>query len=146
MTAEEMGDSLARINAVLNALSFVFLSFGFVQIKKKRVDMHKKSMTAAVITSCLFLIGYLTRSALTGTHKFAGTGSLKIAYLLILFSHMILATVNAPLVVRTLYLAYKGRFEKHRRIARFTFPIWLYVSVTGVIVYLLLYHLVGFTS
>jgi uncharacterized membrane protein YozB (DUF420 family) len=143
MTKVELGEALARINALLNTSSFLLLSFGFLQIKRKRVDLHRKAMLLAVTASTLFLVGYVTRSALTGTHRFAGTGWVKAAYLVILTTHMILAVVNVPLVARTLFLAAKGRFADHRRIARVTFPIWAYVSITGVIVYVLLYHAVG---
>lgn len=143
MTNADIGEALARINAGLNTSSFLLLTVGFIQIKRKRVDLHRKAMTLAVGASVLFLIGYVTRSALTGTHQLAGTGWVKAAYLGILFTHMILAVVNVPLVVRTYFLASKGRFAEHRRIARVTLPIWAYVSLTGVIVYVLLYHAVG---
>jgi uncharacterized membrane protein YozB (DUF420 family) len=145
MTKADIGEALAKINACLNSASFLLLSVGFLQIKRKRVDLHRKAMTLAVTASVLFLIGYLTRSALTGTHQLAATGWVKVAYLVILFSHMILAAVNAPLVVRTFFLAAKGRYAEHKRIARVTLPIWAYVSITGVIVYVLLYHAVGWT-
>jgi putative membrane protein len=143
MTKVELGETLARINAVLNSASFLLLVFGFIQIKRKRVDLHRKAMTLAACASVLFLVGYVTRSALTGTHRLAGTGWVKAVYLAILFTHMILAVVNVPLVVRTLLLASRGRFAEHRRIARVTLPIWAYVSMTGIIVYILLYHAVG---
>ena len=97
-------------------------------------------MQGAFITSAIFLVCYLTRFYLTGAHRFPGTGWLKIVYLTILFSHMVLAVVTVPLVLRTLYLARRARFREHRRIARFTFPVWMYVSVTGVVVYVMLYH------
>ena len=143
MTKVEIGEALARLNALLNLSSFVCLSVGYVQIKRKRVDLHRKAMLSAVTASVLFLIGYVTRATLTGTHELAATGWVKTAYLLLLVSHMILAMVNVPLIARTLFLAYKGRVADHRRIARWTFPIWAYVSVTGVIVYIVLYHAVG---
>ena len=143
MNRAEIGEVLARVNACLNSASFLLLAFGFLQIKRKRVDLHRRAMTLAVTASVLFLIGYVARSSLTGTHQLAATGWVKGVYLGILFSHMILAMVNVPLVIRTLFLAGRGRFTEHRRIARVTFPIWLYVSFTGVIVYVLLYHAVG---
>jgi uncharacterized membrane protein YozB (DUF420 family) len=143
MTHAEIGEALARVNAGLNSASFLLLAFGFIQIKKKRVDLHRKAMKLAVTASVLFLVGYVTRASLTGTHQLAATGWVKAVYLAILFSHMILAAVNVPLVVRTFFLASRGRFTEHRRIARVTFPIWAYVSITGVIVYVMLYHAVG---
>lgn len=101
-------------------------------------------MTAAIWTSSLFLVFYLTRIALTGTHRFAGTGVSRIAYLSILFSHMVLAVTLVPLVLRLLYLIRHRRFRDHARWARWTYPIWLYVSVTGIVVYLLLYQIYGY--
>jgi putative membrane protein len=97
-----------------------------------------------VASSGLFLVFYLLRFSLTGTHRFAGAGLARGIYLGILFSHMILAVVVVPLVVRLLYLVWKGRFHAHARLARWTFPIWLYVSLTGLVVYLLLYHVYGY--
>ena len=146
MTKVELGELLARVNACLNTVSFLLLVFGFVQIKRGRVDLHRKAMLLAVTASVLFLVGYVTRSALTGTHRLAGTGWVKAAYLLILFTHMMLAVVNVPLVVRTLFLASRERFVEHRRIARVTLPVWAYISLTGVIVYILLYHAVGWVD
>jgi putative membrane protein len=98
-------------------------------------------MQGAFVTSTIFLVCYLTRVYLTGTHRFPGAGWMKAVYLAILFSHMVLAVVTVPLVLRTLYLARASRFAEHRKIAKFTFPVWMYVSVTGVIVYVMLYHL-----
>jgi len=143
MTKVELGEALAKVNATLNCSSFLLLTFGFLQIKRKRVDLHRKAMKLAVTASVLFLVGYVTRASLTGTHHLAATGWVKTAYLIMLFSHMILAMVNVPLIIRTLFLAGRARFTEHRRIARVTFPIWLYVSITGVIVYVMLYHTVG---
>ena len=144
MTNAEIGHALARINACLNAMTFLFLAIGFVQIKRKRMDLHRRAMLLAFSASVLFLIGYVTRSALTGTHRLAASGWVKTVYLVILFTHMIFAMVNVPLVARTLFLATKGRFTDHRRIARVTLPIWGFVSISGLIVYVLLYHAVGF--
>lgn len=97
-------------------------------------------MLGAVVASTLFLTGYLTRHALTGTTHFQGTGAAKLIYISILYSHMALAVVTVPLVLRLLYLAEKERIDEHRRLARWTFPVWLYVSITGIVVYTLLYH------
>src|SRR5690349_18666549 len=109
MTKAEIGEVLARINAALNSSSFIFLAFGFFQIKRKRVDLHRKAMLLACTASVLFLVGYVTRSALTGTHKLAASGWVKAVYGVILVSHMILAMVNVPLVARTLWLASRER-------------------------------------
>ena len=96
-------------------------------------------MIAAFATSVVFLVSYLTRFYLTGVHRYPGTGAMKTVYLSVLGSHTVLAAVTPFLAIRTLYLAAKGRFEAHRKIARVTLPIWMYVSVTGVVVYFLLY-------
>src|SRR5262249_48782984 len=112
-------------------------------IKKRRRAAHETCMKLAFLASVLFLASYLTRYALTGTHHLAAEGGVKVAYYVLLFSHMILAAATVPLALRTLYLARKARFADHRRIARITFPIWTYVSITGVIVYVMLYHVVG---
>jgi putative membrane protein len=98
-------------------------------------------MLAALGSSLLFLAGYLTRIALTGTHAFPGSGGFRAVYLAVLASHTLLAAAAAPLILRTLFLAFRARFPAHRRIARATLPVWLYVSVTGVAVYVMLYHL-----
>ncbi len=143
MTAVEVGDVLARVNAGLNSASFVFLIAGYVQIKNKRPKVHETCMKLAFWASALFLASYLTRYALTGAHHINATGWVKWTYLGILFSHMALAAATVPLVFRTLYLARNKRFEEHRKIAKITFPIWAYVSITGVVVYALLYHVVG---
>ena len=99
------------------------------------------AMVGAFATSTVFLISYLLRFALTGTHKYPGTGWDKILYLVILFSHMVLAVMVLPLIVRSLWLAYQQKFVEHKKLVKFTWPIWLYVSVTGVVVYLMLYHI-----
>jgi putative membrane protein len=98
-------------------------------------------MLGAFVASAVFLAGYLLRFYLTGTHRFPAVGMVRTVYLIVLFSHMALAVVTVPLVFRTLFLASRDRFEEHKRIATKTFPIWMYVSVTGVVVYLMLYHL-----
>lgn len=134
-------DWLPRINACLNGLSATLILLGWRAIRLKKPEAHRKLMVAAFVTSALFLVSYLTRSYLTGTHRFVGPQWLRLVYLTILFSHMALAMVVVPLVLRTFYLAFRQRFVEHRRIVRFTLPIWLYVSVTGVVVYFMLYHL-----
>lgn len=124
----------------MNATSAVCLLMGYYYIRSKRVDAHDKCMTAAIIASTIFLIGYLTRHALTGTTYFQGGDLAKKIYLSLLYSHMALAVVTVPMVFRLIYLVKKARIEEHKRLARVAFPIWLYVSVTGIIVYTLLYQ------
>jgi uncharacterized membrane protein YozB (DUF420 family) len=139
-----LGNFLAPVNAALNFASFVCLVLGYRFIRSGNRDAHRKAMLGAVTASVLFLVFYLTRFALTGTHRFAGEGMARMVYLVILFSHMVLAVVVVPLVLRLLYLAFKERFQEHRRLARWTFPVWMYVSVTGIVVYLMLYRIYGF--
>ncbi len=141
MTTIEFGDVLAKVNAGLNSTSTVLLLAGYIFIKRRMITAHTYCMVGAFVASAVFLIGYLTRFYLTGAHRFPDVGLWRTVYLLILFSHMILAVVTVPLVVRSLFLGYKKRFAEHRKISRWTFPIWLYVSVTGVVVYAMLYHL-----
>lgn len=136
-----LAEILPHSNAVLNATSTVALCAGFVCIKSKRINAHRACMITAVIASAVFLAGYLTRFALTGTHKFPDVGVIKTIYLVILFSHMVLAIAVVPIVFRLLFLARKARFAEHKKLARWGFPVWLYVSVTGVVVYAMLYHL-----
>jgi len=136
-----LADALPTVNAALNATSAVLLFAGWRAIRAGRRDVHRALMLCACGSSTLFLASYLTRIALTGTHRFPGTGLLRAAYLVVLGSHTVLAVAALPLVLRTLFLALRERFPEHRRIARWTLPIWLYVSVTGVVVYVMLYHL-----
>jgi putative membrane protein len=136
-----LADALPTANATLNAASAALVVLGFRAIRRGRRDTHRALMLAAVGCSTLFLAGYLTRIALTGTHRFPGAGPLRVAYLAVLASHTLLAVLAAPLVLRTLFLGLRARFPAHRRIARATLPVWLYVSVTGVVVYVMLYHL-----
>ncbi len=135
-----LADALPTVNAALNATSAVLVVLGFRAIRAGRRETHRAFMLAAVASSVLFLAGYLTRIALTGTHRFPGGGALRAAYLAVLGSHTLLAALAAPLVLWTLSLALRTRFADHRRIARWTLPVWLYVSVTGVVVYVLLYR------
>ena len=132
---------LPTVNATLNTLSAVFLVSGYLCIRKKKIAAHKASMLSAVATSALFLTSYLVYHYYTGSHPFAGQGWLRPVYFSILLSHTILAAAIVPLILVTLRRAWKGDFELHARIARRTLPLWLYVSVTGVVVYFMLYHL-----
>jgi putative membrane protein len=140
MTHEALGDHLALANAVLNGTSALLIVSGRIAIAQGRRRVHRAFMVAAFVTSSIFLLSYLSRVALTGTHVDPHHGILHAAYLAILGSHMLLAMAVVPLVLSTLWLAGKKSFAKHKRVARLTFPIWLYVSVTGVVVYVVLYH------
>jgi uncharacterized membrane protein YozB (DUF420 family) len=134
------GFALASINATLNMTAFVLMTLGWLAIKRGERERHKKLMISAFAASCLFLVSYLTRIALYGDTRFQGEGLMRIVYFAILIPHVLLAMAVAPMVVVTLNHGRKDRIEKHRAIAKWTFPIWAYVSVTGVIVYALLYH------
>lgn len=132
---------LPTVNAALNATSAALLFLGWRAIRAGRRELHRGLMLGACGSSVLFLAGYFTRIALTGTHRFPGGGALKAVYLAVLASHTLLAALTLPLVLRTLQLSLGARFPEHRRVARVTFPIWMYVSLTGVAVYVMLYHL-----
>ena len=132
---------LPTVNAVLNATSAVFLLIALRAIRRMDIERHRRWMLAAAGTSALFLVSYLTYHAQVGSVRFGGRGAIRTLYFAILLSHTVLATATLPLVLRTLFLGLKRRDAAHRRIARWTFPIWMYVSVTGVVVYLMLYHL-----
>ncbi|HWU89545.1 MAG TPA: DUF420 domain-containing protein [Kofleriaceae bacterium] len=129
------------INAALNGTCAVLLLAGRIAIARRQQEAHRRFMLAAFVTSAVFLASYVTRLATTGTHKYPGDGWDKIAYLIVLFSHMALAVVLVPLVLRALQHALRGDFARHLRIVKWTWPIWMYVSVTGVLVYFMLYHL-----
>jgi putative membrane protein len=128
------------INAALNLTSFVFLVAGRVAIARGDEALHKRRMLTAFAASGVFLISYLIRFATTGAHKYPGDGWDKILYLVILFSHMVLAVVLVPLLLGALRRALRADFVAHKRIVKYTWPIWVYVSVTGVVVYFMLYH------
>ncbi len=134
------GNTLAGVNATLNGLCFILLFLGWRFIKSKNIRWHRNMMGTAFAVSVIFLISYLTRFYLTGVHRYSGTGLMKQVYLTILLTHTVLAATVPFLAIRTLYLALKNRIEAHKKIAKITLPIWMYVSVTGVIVYLMLYH------
>lgn len=138
---------LPHINASLNAISGIFLLTGFYFILKKQVSKHRACMLSASAVSALFLVTYLTHHSLRtyyfglGPTRFGGEGIARPIYLTILTSHSIFAALIVPFVLLTLYRGLRGQYDKHRRLARIVFPIWLYVSITGVLVYLLLYQL-----
>jgi putative membrane protein len=131
---------LASLNATYNTIAALSAFMGYRAIKKKQIDRHKRFMLTAFGASCLFLTSYLTRIVLYGDTKFPGQGGVRWLYLAILISHVLLSIATVPLVLRTLFLGLNMRIEAHRPIARWAYPIWVYVSVTGVIVYLMLYH------
>ena len=132
---------LPTLNAALNALSAVFLVAGYCFIKAKNRDAHRRCMLGAFTSSTLFLVSYLIYHFQVGSVPFRGHGPIRIMYFAILLSHTILATIIVPLSLITLSRAIRAKFDAHRRIARWTLPIWLYVSVTGVVVYWMLYWL-----
>jgi len=134
-------NSLPTLNAILNATSGILIVAGFILIRKKRVSAHKACMIGAVVTSTLFLISYLVYHYYHGVTRFPGTGASRPVYFSILTSHTLLAIIIVPFVIVTLTRALKNQFGRHMRIAKWTFPMWLYVSVTGVVVYLMLYHI-----
>ena len=133
---------LPTINACLNGLSAIFLTIGFIFIKQGKQTAHRNCMLAAFITSTLFLVGYLTYhfSAHLVT-KFTNPAWFRPIYLTILLTHTLLAPVIVPLIFTSIILGLKGKNEKHKKVSRWTFPLWMYVSVTGVIIYLLLYQI-----
>lgn len=136
-----MSLSLPTLNAVLNATSAVLLLAGFACIRAKQLAAHAACMVGAFIVSLAFLISYVTYHVQVGSVRFPGTGWIRPVYFAILLTHTILAIVIVPLVIRTLWLAFRRRFLAHRAIARWTFPLWLYVSVSGVVVYWMLYRI-----
>lgn len=132
---------LPTLNALLNATSAVLLIAGYLFIRRRKVTSHKICMLSAFVASCLFLISYLTLRYYAGMTRFTGQGWIRPVYFAILTSHTILAAGIVPLALITLSRALRGRFDRHARIARWTLPLWLYVSVTGVLVYWILYRL-----
>jgi putative membrane protein len=131
---------LPAVNASLNALSGILLVCGYVLMRMKRIELHRRFMIAAFSTSGLFLVCYVVYHAQVGSVRFTRSGLVRPLYYTILATHVTLAATVLPLAIVTLTRGLKGRYVQHRRIARWTFPIWLYVSVTGVLVYVLLYQ------
>jgi putative membrane protein len=132
---------LPAVNAALNSLSAILLVGGYLFIRSRNIKAHKACMLSAFASSMLFLASYLVYHYQVGSVPFKGQGGIRLVYFTILLTHTILATTVVPLALVTLFRAFKERFDAHRRIARWTFPIWLYVSVTGVIVYWMLYRM-----
>ena len=132
---------LPTLNAALNATSAALLLAGYVLIRSGRREAHRRVMVAALISSAAFLASYLVYHFHVGSVRFQGQGAIRTVYFTILITHTILAVAIVPLVAITVTRAYRGRFGPHRRIARWTLPLWLYVSVTGVVIYWMLYRL-----
>lgn len=133
--------ALPLVNACLNATSAALLTAGYVLIRRKRATAHRACMVSALVVSTLFLVSYVTYHALAGSRPFGGEGWIRLVYFPLLVSHIVLAAAIVPLVLATAYRALTGSFARHVRIARWTLPLWLYVSVTGVLVYWMLYRL-----
>jgi putative membrane protein len=131
---------LPAVNASLNGLSGILLAIGYVLMRMRRIDAHRKTMIAAFITSSLVLVCYLVYHAQVGNVRFMRHGFVRPLYFTILITHVSLAFVVLPLAIVTLSRGLKANYPRHRAIARWTFPIWMYVSVTGVLVYVLLYQ------
>lgn len=132
---------LPAVNAVLNATSAVLIATGVTLIRRRRREAHRRVMLTAITTSAVFLISYLVYHAHVGSVRFPGHGWPRPVYFAILISHTLLAAAVVPMVIVTLARALRGRFDRHRRAARWTYPVWMYVSITGVVIYLMLYQL-----
>jgi uncharacterized membrane protein YozB (DUF420 family) len=132
---------LPALNATLNAIATVLLTLGWILIKRKRRDAHRLCMLAAFGVSTAFLTSYLIYHYNVGSVPFQKTGAIRTVYLSILLTHIVLAAAIVPMILLTLSRALRARFDKHRRIARWTLPLWLYVSVTGVVIYVMLYRM-----
>jgi uncharacterized membrane protein YozB (DUF420 family) len=132
---------LPAVNATLNATSGVFLLTGYVLIKQRRINAHRNAMLAAFTSSTFFLISYVVYHYHAGSHPFVGQGIIRPIYFTILISHVILAIVILPFVISTLTKGLRAQYVRHKRVAKWTFPLWMYVSVTGVVVYLMLYQI-----
>jgi uncharacterized membrane protein YozB (DUF420 family) len=132
---------LPALNATLNGVATIFLVAGYTFIRRRQVAAHRAAMLSAVTASALFLVSYLVYHANAGSKPFPGTGPIRVAYFFILITHIVLAAAIVPMVLMTLSRALRQRFDRHAAIARRTLPLWLYVSVTGVVIYVMLYRL-----
>jgi uncharacterized membrane protein YozB (DUF420 family) len=132
---------LPTVNATLNALSAICLTAGYVFIRRGDRVNHMRAMLAALGTSALFLVSYVIYHANIGSRPFPGQGAIRVVYLTILFTHIVLAAVILPMALLTATHALRTRFDRHKRIARWTLPLWMYVSVTGVVIYVMLYRM-----
>jgi uncharacterized membrane protein YozB (DUF420 family) len=131
---------LPALNATLNGVAALFLLAGYVLIKRRQIPAHRACMLSALLVSALFLVSYVIYHGNAGSKPFPGTGSIRALYFSILITHVVLAAAILPMAIVTLSRALRERFDLHVRIARWTLPIWLYVSVTGVVIYVMLYH------
>jgi putative membrane protein len=132
---------LPAVNATLNGLAAIFLTTGYVMIRRGNRALHKRCMLAALTTSALFLVSYVVYHANAGSRPFLGQGTIRVVYFGILITHVVLAAAILPLALMTAARGLTAQFDRHVRLARWTLPIWLYVSVTGVVIYLMLYQL-----
>ena len=132
---------LPALNATLNATSAIFLTAGYLFIRRGQITAHKRCMLSALVTSTLFLTSYVIYHAYTGSHPFPGVGPIRYVYFSILISHVLLAITIVPLALVTARRGLRAQYDRHVKIARWTLPLWLYVSVTGVVIYLMLYQL-----
>jgi len=133
--------ALPAVNAALNATSGIFLLTGYLLIKQRRINAHRNAMLAAFGSSMLFLTSYVVYHYHAGSRPFPGVGPIRLVYFVILISHVLLAIAILPLAISTLTKGLRGQYARHKRVAKWTFPLWMYVSVTGVIVYVMLYQL-----
>ena len=128
----------ATFNAVINSMVSVLLVLAFVLVRQQNYEAHKKVMLTAIVLSSLFLVSYIAHHLFAGETKFGGEGAIRTFYLVLLITHIILAAIILPFILFTAYRSLTGEYAKHKKIARYTFPLWLYVSITGVIVYLMI--------
>ena len=135
-----IGD-LPALNATLNGLSAIFIVTGYAMIRRGQRELHQRCMVAALITSSVFLVSYVIYHANAGSRPFPGTGLARLVYFAILITHVVLAAVIVPLALTTATRGFRAQYARHVRIARWTLPLWLYVSVTGVVIYLMLYQM-----
>jgi uncharacterized membrane protein YozB (DUF420 family) len=135
-----IGD-LPALNATLNALSGIFIATGYVLIRRGQRELHQRCMLAALVTSSLFLVSYVIYHANAGSRPFPGTGFARLLYFAILITHVVLAAIIVPLALVTASRGLRAQYARHVSIARWTLPLWMYVSVTGVVIYLMLYQM-----
>ena len=141
MTLDDIIPYLPHFQALLNTAATLLLATGYYYIRNAKPDLHRYCMATALVISSLFMVSYLTYHARVGYMPFAGQGIIRPFYFTLLASHVILAAVIVPLVLTTLFFALRGNFDRHPRIARWTLPLWLYVSVSGVVIYILGFHI-----
>jgi uncharacterized membrane protein YozB (DUF420 family) len=141
MTLDDIIPYLPHFQALLNTAATLLLAMGYYYIRNAKPDLHRNCMGTALVISSLFMVSYLTYHARVGYMPFSGQGIIRPFYFSLLASHVILAAVIVPLVLTTIFFAVKGNFNKHPRIARWTLPLWLYVSVSGVVIYILGFHI-----